>query len=331
MGGGKGGGSSTTVNTPSLTQEQKDQIKAQTEFFTNTIKPSYEQAVRGATDLYTSNAGGTLNAAQNQARTALQAQEALGGTGESALRTGISGLENLFGKDYEANQIAAALMPAQSQYMQNLANQQANFGGAGQLGSARQALAGQQLAGSNAAAQAQTAATVANQIAGQRAAAAQQLAGLGQAGIGQALGAAGNAVSASMVPQQLYNQYASLIFGTPSSSYNPDFRGTIGNTQTGNTSSYNANITGAGLGALGSLAGGAIKASDRRVKENIKHIRDVDGVSVYSFNYIWDDSKTPVIGAMAQDLLKDERYATAVSVHEHGYYQVDYSKLPELQ
>lgn len=324
MGGGKSSG--TTVQTPSLTQEQKDQIKAQTEFFTGTIKPSYENAVRGATDLYSANAGGTLNAAQNQAQTAMQAQEALGGTGESALRTGISGLQNLFGKDYEQNQVAAALAPAQAQYMQNLVGQQANFGGAGQLGSARQALAGQQLAGSNAAAQAQTAATVANQIAGQRAGAANQLAQLGQGGIGQALGAAGNAVSASMVPQQLYNQYASVIFGTPSSSYSPDFRGTQGSTTTANQS--NMNITGAGLGALGSLAGGAIKASDQRVKENIKHIRDVDGIRVYSFNYVWD--KTPTIGAMAQDLLEDARYADAVSVHEHGYYQVDYSKLPVL-
>jgi len=63
--------------------------------------------------------------------------------------------------------------------------------------------------------------------------AASTLAGLGQGGIGQALGAAGQQVSASMTPQQLYNQYASVIFGTPSASYNPDFRGTIGGTQTG--------------------------------------------------------------------------------------------------
>lgn len=256
MGGGKSSGSSTY--TPTLTQEQKDMIKAQTDFFTGTIRPSYEQAVKGATDVYTGNAGGTLNAAQNQAQTALQAQEALGGTGESALRTGISGLQNLFGKDYEANQVQAALMPAQAQYMQNLAGQQANFGGAGQLGSARQALAGQQLAGQAMATQAQTAAQVANQVANQRAAAAQQLAGLGQAGIGQALGAAGNAVSASMIPQQLYNQYASIIFGTPSGSYTPDFRGTQGGTTTQNSSNFSFNpgqlagsFLGAGPGSVG--------------------------------------------------------------------------------
>jgi hypothetical protein len=44
-----------------------------------------------------------------------------------------------------------------------------------------------------------------------------------------------------MTPQQLYNQYASVIFGTPSASYNPDFRGTIGGTTTG----YKAGFDGA--------------------------------------------------------------------------------------
>lgn len=330
MGGGKSSGGGTTVQTPQLTQEQKDQIALQNQFFKNTIMPTYQNAVRGATDIYTGNAGGVLNAAQNQAQTAMQAQEALGGTGESALRTGITGLENLFGKDYEANQIQAALMPAQAQYMQNLAGQQANFGGAGQLGSARQALAGQQLAGQNMATQAQTAATVANQIAGQRAAAANQLAQLGQGGIGQALGAAGNAVSASMVPQQLYNQYASVIFGTPSASYIPDFRGTQGSTTTSNQSSTNSSLNlGSGLG--GALLGGAMTSlfSDIRLKENIKHIGDVDGIKVYSFKYIWDKFTTHV-GAMAQDLLEG-KYAHAVHLDKSGYYKVDYSKLPELQ
>jgi len=226
-------GKSTSTTSPTLTPEQAAQIKAQTEFFTGTIAPTYKGAVGGATDIYNQNAGGVLNAAQNQAKVARQAQEALGGTGESALRTGITGLENLFDKNYESNQIQAALAPAEAQYMQNLVGQNANFGGAGQLGSARQALADRQLAGATQAAQMQTAANIQQQIAGQRLTAANQLAGLGQGGIGQALGAAGNAVSAAMTPQQLYNQYASVIFGTPAASYSPDFRGTQGQTKTG--------------------------------------------------------------------------------------------------
>jgi len=211
-----------------LTPEQRAQIAAQTEFFTKTIAPTYKGAVLGATDVYNQAAGGVANAAQNQAEMAYQAQQALGGTGESALRTGITGLQTLFDPNYERNQIMAALAPAQAQYAQNLEMQNRSFGGSGNMGSARQALADRQLAGATQSAQMMAAANLQSQIAQQRAAVAGQLASLGQGGIGQALGAAGQGVTASMVPQDLYNKYASVIFGTPSSSYNPDFSGTQG-------------------------------------------------------------------------------------------------------
>jgi hypothetical protein len=117
--------------------------------------------------------------------------------------------------------------------LQNTANQAALFGGAGQLGSARQALADEQLAAATQAAQMQTAAQVQRDIAAQRMGVGSTLAQLGAGNLGQALGAAGNAVSAAMTPQQLYNQYASVIFGTPAAAYNPDFRGTQGSSSTG--------------------------------------------------------------------------------------------------
>ena len=226
-------GKSSSTTTPTLTDEQKAQIKAQTDFFTGTIAPTYTGAVKGATDVYNQNVGGVINAGQNLAGVAGQAQQTLGETGESALRTGVSGLQSLFSPDYERNQIQSALAPAQAQYQQNLAAQQAQFGGSGNLGSARQALAGQQLAGQNQALMAKTAADIQAQTAAQRAGVGTTLAQLGQGGIGQALGAAGQQVSAAMTPQQLYNQYASVIFGTPSASYNPDFRGTQSQSQTG--------------------------------------------------------------------------------------------------
>jgi hypothetical protein len=221
-------GKSSGSSAPVLTQEQKDAIKAQTEMLTGTILPAYKSAVGGATDIYNKNAGGVLNAAQNLAGVAGQAQQTLGETGESALRTGVSGLESLFNPDYERNQIMSALAPAQAQYAQNIAGQEAQFGGAGGLGSARQALAGRQAAGANQAMMAKTAADVQAQIAAQRAGVGSQLAQLGQGGIGQALGAAGQQVSAAMTPQDFYNKYAGIIFGTPSGSYTPDFRGTQG-------------------------------------------------------------------------------------------------------
>jgi hypothetical protein len=236
-------GKSSGSSAPVLTQEQKDAIKAQTGMLTDVIIPTYQNAIGGAKDIYNKNAGGVLNAAQNLAGTASQAQQTLGETGESALRTGITGLQSLFDPNYEANQIRNALSPAQAQYAQNIAGQQAGFGGAGNLGSARQALAGQQLAGSNQALMAKTAADTQANIAAQRMAAANSLASLGQGGIGQALGAAGQQVSAAMTPQQLYNQYASVIFGTPQGSYTPDFRGTQGT----NTSQSGFNINTAGM------------------------------------------------------------------------------------
>lgn len=229
MSGGKSGG--TTVQTAELTPEQRAMIGAQTNFFTSTIAPAYQQAVGGARDIYNLSAPGTTYAAQNLAGVAGQAQETLGSTGESALRTGISGLQNLFGRDYEAQQLAAAMVPAQQQYMANLANQRATFGGAGQLGSARQALADTALAGQTQAAQMQAAAQVSRDIAAQRAAAAGTLSSLGQGGIGQAIGAAQQGITAAMTPQELYNKYATVIFGTPATSYSPNFSSTQGFTQ----------------------------------------------------------------------------------------------------
>lgn len=229
---GKSGG--TNVSVPEMTPEQRQQIQAQNEFFTGTIAPTYEQAVRGAGQLYETGAPGVTNAAQNLAGTASQAGQALGETGESALRSGITGLQSLFTPEYEQQQLQAALAPAQSQYQQNLANQQAQFGGAGNLGSARSALAQGQLAGQAMAAQQQAAAGVLKDIATQRAGAATNLAQFGQGGLGQSIGAAGQGVTASMVPQDLYNKYASVIFGTPTASYGLGPTGT--NTQTTNTS-----------------------------------------------------------------------------------------------
>ena len=225
---GKGGG--TTIQTADLTPEQRQAIQAQTAMLTGTIIPAYQQAVQGATSLYNLGAPGVTQAAQNLAAIAGQAQRTLGETGEQSLRTGLTGLQNLFGRDYEQTQLQAALAPAQAQYMQNLAGTRAQFGGMGNLGSARQALAETALAGQTQAAQQQTAAKVMSDIAAQRAGVGAQLAQMGAGGIGQALGAAGQGISAAMTPQQLFNTYASVLFGTPAAAYRPAFEGTQGQT-----------------------------------------------------------------------------------------------------
>ena len=237
-----GKGSGTSIQTAQPTAEQLAQIKAQTEFFTGTVAPTYQQAVQGATELYNTGAPGVTQAAQNLAGTAAQAQQTFGTTGESALRTGISGLENLFGGDYEQRQLAAALAPAQAQYQQNLAGLGAQYGGAGQIGSARQAFAQQQLAGQTQAAQMQTAADVERNVAAQRLAAGQSLTQAGMGGLQQALSAAGTGVSAALAPQDLYSKYASVIFGTPSASYNPNFAGTGGMATSTQSSKFGISI-----------------------------------------------------------------------------------------
>ncbi len=232
---GKGG--STTYTTPMLTDEQRQQIQAQNELFTSTIAPNIKEAVSGASNLYRTSAPGVTNAAQNLAGTASQVGQTLGETGESAVRTGITGLQSLFSPEYAQEQLNAAMAPAQAQYQQNLAAQEAQFGGAGNLGSARQALAGRQLAGQTQSAQAATAASILKDITAQRADAASKLAALGQGGLGQAIGAAQTGVGAAMTPQDYFNKYLAGPYGAPSASY---ALGPYGQAQSG--TSYNAGI-----------------------------------------------------------------------------------------
>ena len=222
--------SSTTNTTAAPSAEQRAMMGAQTDFFTNTLAPTYQQVTSGAQNLYNQNAGGVLNAAQNLAQIGSQAQNTLGSTGESALRTGITGLESLFNPGYEANQIQAALAPAQAQYLQNQQQVANMWGGAGQAGGARAAMAQQGLAGQTQAAQMMAAANIQQQIAAQRAGAANQLAQQGASNIGQALGAANQQVSASQNPMQNFAQYASIPMGMPAAAYTPNFQGTQGST-----------------------------------------------------------------------------------------------------
>jgi len=92
-------------------------------------------------------------------------------------------------------------------------------------------------------------------------------------------------------------------------------------------------------GIFGTLAGAALSmgnpfgsastmgatVSDRNLKTNIKHINTINGIKIYSFNYIWSYIKS--IGVMAQDLLEMPQYKHAVHTTNIGYV-VDYSKLP---
>ena len=106
-----GGGTSTT--TPQLSQEQLNDIAQTTQFKGETLLPAIKAGINTTIGTYNQGAPGVENAAQNLASVGSQAQQTFGGVGESALRTGITGMESLFSPDYEANQIAAAMAPAQ--------------------------------------------------------------------------------------------------------------------------------------------------------------------------------------------------------------------------
>lgn len=86
-------------------------------------------------------------------------------------------------------------------------------------------------------------------------------------------------------------------------------------------------VAGAVLPAMGNpfAVAGINPTSDRNLKTNIKYIDTVNGIKIYSFNYIWSYIKS--IGVMAQDLLKMPQYKDAVHMTSVGYV-VDYSKLP---
>jgi hypothetical protein len=69
--------------------------------------------------------------------------------------------------------------------------------------------------------------------------------------------------------------------------------------------------------------------SDERLKENINKVGEIDGLNVYTFNYKWDKTQQE-FGVMASELL-NTKYADAVSIHESGFFMVDYSKHEALR
>lgn len=228
MGSGKSSGSSSSA--PVVTQEQKDLLKAQTGFLTNTAFPAYQQTLGMANDVY----GQTNPVATNAANTAMNVAGQTGATqqaaGTAGTALGMSGLASLFGPQYEQNQINAAMQAGNESARESYGQNNAAMGGAGQLGSSRAALAAQNIGSLNAQRQATAAAGAQAGVQANQAAAANQLATLG----GQQLAGANQAASArigyAQTPQDVLSKYASVIYGTPQGSTTPNFSGTQGST-----------------------------------------------------------------------------------------------------
>lgn len=231
MGGGKSSGTQTT--TPQIIPEQRELLRTQTGFLQNVALPAYKETVGGAKDVMgnvmpavTKAAGGASDVATRTGAL----QEALG-TG--ALATGVSGLASLFGPQYKEQQVQAALQAGREATREQLAEQNAMYGGAGGLGSARQALADVNLRQLGEQRQATAAANAAAGVEANRAAAAEKLATMGGAGLTAAQQAAASKVGFAGVPQDIYSKYASVVYGIPQANTTPVFTGTQGQTTTG--------------------------------------------------------------------------------------------------
>ena len=226
MGFGKGS-SSTSVQ---MTPEQRQLLGAQTNFLTNTAFPAYQQTVGGAGQALQQTAPAALSAAQTAMDVGQRAGalQELGGTG--AYVQGMQGLSKLFSPEYKQEQINAALQPATEDIREQMNQQGALFGGAGALGSSRQALASQNLASLSQARLGNVAAQVSGTVEGQRQQAANALLGAGQQGLSAAQQAAASRIGYAQTPQDVYSKYASVVFGVPQGNTTPNFQGTQGQT-----------------------------------------------------------------------------------------------------
>ena len=224
MGFGKGSSTSSVQMTP----EQQELLKAQTNFLTQTAFPAYQETIGGAKDV--------LKTVQPYAYDAAKAgfgaagnvgQTALGAAGEQ-LRGAGSTLGQLFDPQYERNQIQAALQAGREATREQLGQQNAMYGAAGGLGSARHALADENLAQLAEQRQATAAAGAQAQVQQNRLTAAQTGLQAAQGLASTGMGAYGQQVQLAQVPQDIYAKYASVVYGTPQQSTTPMFQGTQG-------------------------------------------------------------------------------------------------------
>lgn len=264
MGFGKGSGSSAPV----VTEEQKELLRKQTEFLTSTAFPEYKRTIGMAGDVYNQVNPATTQAAQTAMDVSGRAGALQETAGTGALTTGITGQGNLagyqsaagrglfeggagqlgalFSPQYKQEQIQAALQPAREEIREQMGSQAALFGGAGGLGSSRQALASRNLASLGEQRLGSVAAQTSAGVEGQRQRAAESLMGAGASSLGQAAGLFGSLTGAGQqglsaaqqsaasrigfagAPQDVLSKYASVIYGTPQASTTPNFAGTQG-------------------------------------------------------------------------------------------------------
>jgi hypothetical protein len=232
-----GGGSGSSTTTPTLTPEQADLLKTQTEAYKSTFLPSYQTATKGAGDVYGMSSPFVNQAALQGFNTSMGTANSLTPASLGALDTSKTTLQNIINPDYIKNQIAGYLQPVQEQNREANNALFAQYGGSGQLGSSRAALAESSLSGLNAARLQSAGTNAISNITGQQIGAAGTLGNLGFQGLGAALGNNQAAVGFTNAPTDLYSKYASILYGTPQSA-TPNFTGTVGSTTSGSGTNF---------------------------------------------------------------------------------------------
>lgn len=197
-------GGPKTTKTVDIPASQQAEMDAYSKYRIQQLLPYLQRGMTGVEDMYRINEPGMLKAAQNVAGVGGQVQETTGGVGESALRSGVVGLQSLFSPQYEQQQVQAAIAPAQAQYRQNVRQTGLNAMRGGTAGSSRQAMLNRMSADAARAQQASLAAQVSQGIQGQRATAANQLAGIGFSGMDRTLAAAQARQAAANSPMDQY-------------------------------------------------------------------------------------------------------------------------------
>jgi len=303
MGGGKSSGSSAPV----VTQEQKDQLKAQTGLLTDTLIPAYQNTIAGAKSNYEEANPFLVNAAKAGYKITGDVAKDATKSGTGMIDTGATGLSSLFDKNYEANQINAALQAGNESAREAYGQNNAAMGAAGQLGSARAALAGQNLQSLNAQRQATAAAGAQAGVQANKANAATSLISGGGSLLNTGLDATGKQVGMANAPMDLYSKYASIVYGTPGSG-GGNFAGTQGSDN--KSSSFGFNL------------------SDRNAKQDIQKIGALEnGINLYKYQYKpefrdqWGHG--PQIGVIAQEV--ELVMPEAVVSTDDGYKVVNYS------
>ena len=127
-------------------------------------------------------------------------------------------------------------------------------------------------------------------------------------------------------PYRNIEMYKNLIAGNMGSTNSSESSGSFSNVSTtpvqGPSSFDNIRKAAGTVASIYAL-------SDSRLKENITHLGEDRGYNVYSWD--WNDTARsmgvddPTVGVIAQEVM--ETTPEAVSVHESGYYMVDYGSL----